>query len=131
MEAPLNALQNPGRADDGCGDGKKMRADSPAIVDYVCILKSCKRDWEEKTGDGFMGVKGLGTTDQKRIGIGMRPRKRSPGQDWLVGELGWEKGEKLSTGGMESVMPTKGHKVKFVWKKSLRMEVGRVPGPSG
>ncbi len=52
-----------------------------------------------------MGVKGLGTTDQKRIGIGMRLRKRSPGQDWPVGKLGWEKGEKLSTGGMESGQP--------------------------
>jgi hypothetical protein len=34
-----------------------------------------------------MGVKGLGTTDQKRIGIGMRSQKRTLGQDWLVGEL--------------------------------------------
>jgi hypothetical protein len=27
-------------------------------------LKSCKKGWEEKTGDGFMGVKGLGTTNE-------------------------------------------------------------------
>jgi hypothetical protein len=31
--------------DDGHGDGRKMKANSPAIVNYVCILKNCRRDW--------------------------------------------------------------------------------------
>jgi hypothetical protein len=35
--APLDALQKRGRADDGRGDEKKLRADSPAIIDYVCM----------------------------------------------------------------------------------------------
>jgi hypothetical protein len=65
-------------------DEEKMREDSPAIVDCVCILKNCKNGWEEKTGNRFMGVEGLGTTNQKRIGTGMRSRKGSLGQDWLV-----------------------------------------------
>jgi hypothetical protein len=76
MAAPLAALWNPGEADDGCGDEKKLRADSPAIFDYACILKSCIRVWEGRIGDGFMGFK-VGITDQKKIGIGMRSRKRS------------------------------------------------------
>jgi hypothetical protein len=62
MAAPLDALQYTRGADDGHGDGKKLRADSPARIDYICILKSCKRGWEEKTDDGTMGFKGLGTT---------------------------------------------------------------------
>jgi hypothetical protein len=77
MTAPLDAMQNRGRDNDGYGDGKKMIADSPAIIDYVCILKSCKRDWGERTGGG--GFEGLGTTDQKRIGTGIRSRKKSQG----------------------------------------------------
>ncbi len=43
-----------------------------------------------------MGFKGLGTTDQKRIDIGMRSRKRSLGQDWLMGELGGRKVESVA-----------------------------------
>jgi hypothetical protein len=31
MAAPLAALWDPGEADEGCGDEKKLRADSPAI----------------------------------------------------------------------------------------------------
>ncbi len=43
-----------------------MRADSPAIVNYLCILKNCRRDWEEKTDDGTKGFQDLGATDQKK-----------------------------------------------------------------
>jgi hypothetical protein len=82
------ALENPGEADDGCGDEKKLRADNPTIFNYACILKSCKR---ERTGEGFMGVKGLGTTDQEKMGIGVVLRKRSRGWKWLMGELGERK----------------------------------------
>jgi hypothetical protein len=93
MVAPLAALRNPGGADDGHCDEKKLRVDNPARIDCGCILKSCKKCWGERTGDDFMGVKGLGTTDQKRIGIGMRSRKRSLGQDWLMGALDGRKVE--------------------------------------
>jgi hypothetical protein len=41
----------------------------------------------------FWGDKILGTADNKKTGIGMRSRKRSRGQNWLMGELG-EKKEK-------------------------------------
>jgi hypothetical protein len=71
MVAPLAALWNPEEADDGHGDEKKLRADSPAIFeifDYACILKSCKK--------GLGRKKNLGNTDQKKIGISMRSRKR-------------------------------------------------------
>jgi hypothetical protein len=77
--APLGVLKKTEGADDSHGDQKKMRADNPAIVDYVCILKDCRRDWEEKVDEGTMGFEDLGTTDQKRIGIGMRLRIRSRG----------------------------------------------------
>ncbi len=81
MAAALDDLQNTGGADDGYGDEKKLRADSPAMVDCLCILKSCERGWEEKTGDRFMGVKGLGTTNHKRMSVGVRSWKGSLGQD--------------------------------------------------
>jgi hypothetical protein len=92
MAAPLAALQNQGEADDGRGDEKKLRADSHAIFDNECILKSCKRVCEERIGDGFMGFKGLGTTDQEKMGIGVRSR----GQNWLMGELRDRKVESLT-----------------------------------
>jgi hypothetical protein len=37
MAAPLAAQWDPGEADEGRGDERTMRADSPAISDYVCI----------------------------------------------------------------------------------------------
>jgi hypothetical protein len=55
--APLDALQNPGRADDGRRDGKKMRADSPAIIDYVCIIKTCKMVGGNELAMGSWGSK--------------------------------------------------------------------------
>jgi hypothetical protein len=51
MTAPLPTLQCPGEAGDGRGNENKLRADSPAVIDYVCILKSCKRGCEKTTGD--------------------------------------------------------------------------------
>jgi hypothetical protein len=71
---------------------KRMRADSLAITDYVCMLKNCKRVWEEKTDGGSMEL--------QRIGIGMKSRKRSPGQDLLMGRPGGKKSGKRGMGGM-------------------------------
>jgi hypothetical protein len=48
---PLVALQDPGGASDGRGDEKKLRDDSPAVIDYACILKSCKSNCEKTMGE--------------------------------------------------------------------------------
>ncbi len=63
---------------------------SLAITDYVCTLKSCKRVWEEKTDGGSMELQR----------IGMKSRKRSPGQDLLMGRPGGKKSGKRGMGGM-------------------------------
>ncbi len=46
--ASLDVLQKTGRDEDSHGDEMKLRADSPAIIDYVCILKNCKRGGKKK-----------------------------------------------------------------------------------
>jgi hypothetical protein len=43
MEAPPAALWDPGEADGSHEDEKKLRADRPAMSDYICVLKSCKK----------------------------------------------------------------------------------------
>ncbi len=47
-----------------------------------------------------MGDKDLGTADRKKMGIGVRSRKRSRGQNWLMGELGEKKVKSLVLGVM-------------------------------
>jgi hypothetical protein len=84
-------LRDPEEAHKRKEDEKKLRTDSPAISDYTCLLKSCKRVWGGKTDGGFLGDKGLGITDHKKMGISVRSQKRSRGQDWLMGELGGRK----------------------------------------
>jgi hypothetical protein len=49
------AHQDLEEADGSCGDEEKLRADSPAMSDY--ILKNCKRVWGEKTDCGFTGTR--------------------------------------------------------------------------
>jgi hypothetical protein len=94
MAAPLATLRDRGEADESHEDEEKLRADSPAIFDYACILKCCKGVWGERTSDGFMGVKEWELMcGQTKMGIGMRSWKRLRGQDWLMGELGGRKVE--------------------------------------
>jgi hypothetical protein len=45
-------LWDPGQADRSRKDEKKLRADSPAMPDYLCIFKSCKRFWGVKADGG-------------------------------------------------------------------------------
>jgi hypothetical protein len=66
MVAPLAALRDPEETDEGRGDEKKLRADSPAISDYACTyIKKLSKGLGRKTDGGFMGNKDLGTADQK------------------------------------------------------------------
>jgi hypothetical protein len=54
------------------------------MSDYICMLKNCKRCWGAKADGRFMGGKGLGATDQRK----MRAGARSQGQGWLMEKFG-------------------------------------------